>query len=111
MGILLILDYKMAKKNQYYALIYHFHKAKKAKVYNFKENQVEIYYTSLTKKEKLLEKQKLLELRQKYWELRKSDPEYIKKEKEKELQKIKLEEYRKLVCVTEYYLSLYNKYK
>jgi hypothetical protein len=99
------------KKNQYYTLIYHFFKSKKAKVYNFKINRVEIYFTSLTKKEKKLEKQKALELKLQFLEERKSDPEYIKAEKEKELKKIKREKYRKLFCLTEYYFILYNKYR
>ena len=102
---------KRLKQKDYYCVIYHFYKEKKVKVYNFKINQVEIYDTVLTKKEKKLAKQQALEWRSKFLESRKSDPEYIKREREKELKEIEEEKYRKLLCLIDYYFVLYNKYQ
>lgn len=48
----------MIKKNQHYKLIEHVVKEKKAKVYNFKANRIEIYNTILTRKERILQRKK-----------------------------------------------------
>ena len=50
----------MTKKNQYYKLIEYVQKNNIAKVFNFRTNKVEEYLTVMTKKEKLLQKQRRL---------------------------------------------------